>query len=162
MNMNFHIAIADYQNPKHAEDMVFLLNEYALDSAGGSKGLSDRVRKNLAAELGKLPFAFSILGYLENQPVALVNCFTLFSTFKCQPVINIHDLVVLERCRKQGISQLLLTKIEEIAIAKGACKIILEVLENNHPARNAYSKFGFVGYELDPRYGNAIFLEKVL
>ena len=68
----------------------------------------------------------------------------------------------MKQYRRQGISQLLLNEVEKAAKEKGACKITLEVLEKNIAATNAYTKFGFVGYELDPRYGNAIFLEKTL
>lgn len=160
--MKVEIAIANYHSKQHAEDIVFLLNCYACDPAGGGKALEPYVKENLIAELAKLPSAFSILAYLEDKPIGLINCFTVFSTFKCKPIINIHDLTVLSDYRKQGISQLMLEKVEYIAKEKDACKITLEVLSANTPARNAYAKFGFVGYELDPRYGNAIFLEKVL
>ena len=156
------IAIADYQDSQQGQDIIFLLDRYALDPAGGGQGLSDRVKENLIAELAKLPFALTLLAYVDHQPAGLANCFTVFSTFKCQPVVNIHDFAVLKEYRQQGISQLLLNKVEEIAKEKNACKITLEVLEHNTPARKAYAKFGFVGYELDPTYGNAIFLEKVL
>ena len=160
--MKPHIIIADYGNDKHARDIVFLLNRYSLDPAGGGTELNDYTKKNLVRELAKLSFAFSILGYLEDVPVGLINCFTLFSTFNCKPVVNIHDVIVLKQYRGQGISRLLLQKVETIAREKGACKITLEVLENNHPAKNAYHKFGFKGYELNPQYGQAIFLEKKL
>ncbi len=160
--MNTNIIIADYLNEQHARDIVSLLNQYALDAAGGGIELNKYTKENLVKELIKLPFAFSILCYVENLPVGLINCFTLFSTFKCKPVINIHDLVVISQYRRQGISQLLLSKVEKVAQEKGACKITLEVLEKNLSARNSYAKFGFTGYELDPKYGNAIFLKKSL
>lgn len=70
--------------------------------------------------------------------------------------------MVLQQYRKQGISQLLLSEVEKIAKAKGACKITLEVLEKNYAAKNSYAKFGFVSYELNPKYGQAVFLEKIL
>ncbi len=160
--MNANLIVADYSNQKHAEDILSLLNQYALDSAGGGKELNSYVKENLISELAKLPFTFSILCYVDNAPAGLVNCFTLFSTFKCKPLINIHDLAVIKQYRRLGISQLLLNEVEKVAREKGACKITLEVLEKNIAATNAYAKFGFVGYELDPRYGNAIFLEKTL
>lgn len=160
--MNFNVIVADYSNPKHARDIVSLLNHYATDAAGGGKELNDYTKKNLVKELAKLPFAFSVLCYVDDAPAGLVNCFTLFSTFKCKPAINIHDLVVHNRYRRQGISQLLLSEVEKIAKEKEACKITLEVLEKNEAAKNSYAKFGFVGYELDPQYGKAVFLEKTL
>ena len=149
--MNTNIVVADYLNEQHARDIVFLLNHYALDAAGGGIELNEYTKKNLVKELAKLPFAFSILCYVENIPAGLINCFTLFSTFKCKPVINIHDLVVVTQYRRLGISQLLLKKVEKIAIEKGACKLTLEVLEKNFSAKNSYAKFGFIGYELDPK-----------
>lgn len=160
--MNCEIIIADYSSQKHAQDILCLLNHYAMDSAGGGKALSRYAQENLITELNKLPFAFSLIAYINDTPIALSNCFTLFSTFQCKPIINIHDLVVLQQYRKQGISQLLLGEVEKIARAKGACKITLEVLEKNYPAKNSYAKFGFVNYELNPEYGKAVFLEKIL
>ena len=159
--MNINLITADYSNHKQGEDIVFLLNQYALDLAGGGKELSNYTQDNLVAELAKLSFAFSLICYVDNIPAGLVNCFTMFSTFKCKPAINIHDLAVMKQYRRLGISQLLLSEVEKIAKEKGACKITLEVLEKNTAARKAYTKFGFVGYELDPSYGNAIFLEKL-
>ncbi|MGD1921673.1 MAG: GNAT family N-acetyltransferase [Pleurocapsa sp.] len=160
--MNANLIVADYSNSKHAEDIVYLLNQYALDSAGGGTELSSYAKENLTVELAKLPFAFSILCYVDNAHAGLVNCFTLFSTFKCKPLINIHDLAVIKQYRRQGISQRLRNEVEKVARDKDACKITLEVLEKNIAARKSYAKFGFVGYELDPNYGNAIFLEKAL
>ncbi|WP_216595582.1 N-acetyltransferase [Myxosarcina sp. GI1] len=160
--MNAEIVIADYTNKQHAQDIVFLLNHYAVDPAGGGVELDRYTRSNLTEELAKLPFAFSLICYVDRVAVGLANCFTLFSTFQCKPVINIHDLIVVDRYRRQGISQLLLNEVEQIAKDKGACKITLEVLEKNYAAKNSYGKFGFVKYELNPEYGNAIFLEKKL
>ena len=160
--MNFNITLADYSNQKHARDLVSLLDYYATDPAGGGTELSQYTQDNLVRELAKLNFAFSLICYRESMPVGLVNCFTLLSTFKCKPIINIHDLVVVREYRRQGISQLLLEEVEKIAREKGACKITLEVLEKNYAAKKSYEKFGFVGCQLDPQYGNAIFLEKTL
>ena len=85
-----------------------------------------------------------------------------FSTFKCQPLINIHDLAVIKTFRGQGISQALLSKLEQLALKKGCCKITLEVLEGNIVAQNAYQKFGFAGYQLDPNMGKAMLWQKFI
>ena len=162
VHMQTDIVVADYTNPKHAEDILLLLDHYACDPAGGGLGLSDFVKTNLVPELVKLATAFSVLGYVQGEAVGLVNCFMAFSTFKCKPLVNIHDIVVLDRFRSKGIGQLLLAKVEKIAKEKGACKLTLEVLDNNHGAKAAYTKFGFAAYELDPEYGPAVFYEKVL
>ena len=85
-----------------------------------------------------------------------------FSTFLCKPLINIHDLVVLEQYRGAGLSHKMLQKVEDIAIQKGCCKLTLEVLAGNEVAKSSYSKFGFSGYQLDPKTGGAHFWQKSL
>jgi len=54
----------------------------------------------------------------------------------------------------------MLKKVEDIAKEKGCCKLTLEVLDGNKAAQNAYTKFGFGGYELDPVMGKALFWQK--
>lgn len=160
--MNIKIIIADYHDAKHAADIGYLLNCYATDPMGGGQPLADEIQQNLAAMLAKVPHAFSVLGYVDEQPAALANCFELFSTFKCKPLINIHDLVVAKNFRGSGLGNRMLQEIEQIARGKGCCKLTLEVLEGNQVARNAYIKFGFAGFELDPETGKALFMDKVL
>ena len=45
------VVEADLANPAHAEALVRLLNEYALDPMGRRSELPDEVKANLAAEL---------------------------------------------------------------------------------------------------------------
>jgi ribosomal protein S18 acetylase RimI-like enzyme len=160
--MNVEIMIADYLNKQHADDIAYLLNNYAKDPMGGGAPLSDFIKQNLALELSKIPHAFSVMCYVDGKPAGLINCFEAFSMFKCKPLINIHDIVVVKEYRGFGISQSMLTKVEERAKEKGYCKITLEVLEGNEIARNSYIKFGFDGYELDPKMGKALFWQKVI
>lgn len=152
----------DYQNPDHGNDLIRLMGLYAGDPMGGGKELSDHVRQNLVAALSNIPGAFSILAYDGDTAVGLITCFESFSTFACQPLINIHDVIVAPDYRGSGIVQLMLLKVEQIAIEKGCCKLTLEVLDGNHTAKRCYQKFGFSGYELDPASGRALFWEKKL
>ena len=117
-------------------------------------------KKNIVKELSKLPYAFSLITYIKDEPAGLANCFELFSTFACKPLINIHDFIVLEKYRENGISQKMLNKVGEIAISKGCCKITLEILSNNEAAKASYKKFGFISYELEPKTGVALFWQK--
>ena len=153
---------ASYSNPVHAEAIGFLLNQYAEDAMGGGQSLSLDTRQQLAIELAKRPHAFSVLAFIAGEPVGLVNCFEGFSTFACRPLVNVHDVVVVGSARGQGISQKMLAKVEEIARQRGCCKITLEVLEGNEPAKGAYRKLGFDGYQLDPQMGRAMFWQKAL
>ncbi len=160
--MNIEVVVADYQDKQQAADILLLLEHYAQDPMGGGSPLTSYTRENLLPALSKIPHAFTLLCYVDNAPAGVANCFESFSTFKCKPIVNIHDFVVLGDFRGKGISQLMLAKVEEIANALGCCKITLEVLEGNLAAQSAYVKFGFGGYELDPAAGKALFWEKTL
>lgn len=153
---------ADYLNDQHKKDISALLDKYAIDPMGGGKPLSEKVKDNLVTELSKIPHAFSVIAYVDGKAAGLINCFEAFSTFLCKPLINIHDVVVLNEFRGNGISQKMLSEVEEIAKSKGCCKVTLEVLSNNEVAKSAYSKFGFSGYELAPKAGQALFWQKNL
>ena len=152
---------ADYKNPKHGSAIGYLLDSYATDPMGGGGALGADIKNKVAAELSKIPHAFSVLCYVDGKPAGLVNCFEAFSTFQCKPLINIHDVIVANSFRGLGISQLMLVKVEQIAKEKGCCKLTLEVLEGNEVAQAAYQKFGFAGYELDPVMGKAMFWQKI-
>jgi len=158
--MAINIFLADYNNPQQGEDLVMLLDYYAKDPMGGGKGLSEHVKENLVKTLAKRHDVFSILCYVDNEPAGLINCIEGFSTFNCKPVMNIHDVTVLEKFRGQGLSTKMLNEVEALASFRGCCKLTLEVLEGNDVAKKSYQKFGFTGYELDPKLGKAMFWEK--
>jgi len=160
--MNIEVIQADYSNKNHQNEIPVLLDCYAADPMGGGKPLDEEVKNNLVKELAKLPHAFSVIAYVNGQPAGLINCFEAFSTFSCKPLINIHDVVVLDAYRGNGISQKMLDKVEEIARLRGCCKMTLEVLSNNEAAKSAYRKFGFSGYELTAEAGTAQFWQKQL
>ncbi|MFQ3249193.1 MAG: ribosomal protein S18 acetylase RimI-like enzyme [Glaciecola sp.] len=160
--MNIKIEIVDYDDKRQADELLSLLNAYAKDPMGGGSELASFSKQNLIGELNKRPFIFSIICYVDGKPAGFSNCIEGFSTFKCKPLINIHDFAVNPEFRGLQLSQKMMSKIEEIAIAKGCCKITLEVLEGNLVAKNAYIKSGFKGYELDPEVGKAVFWEKPL
>lgn len=160
--MYLEILQADYSNSRHCQDLIELLDEYARDPMGGGQPLSAFAKANLAAALAKRPDALSLLAYLDGRAVGLINSFEGFSTFACKPLLNIHDVMVLKDYRGQGISRRMLERLEVIARARGCCKLTLEVLAGNQVARQAYERYGFKGYELDPAMGQALFLEKPL
>lgn len=156
------IVEADLNTPAHADAMVRLMDEYALDAMGGGEGLSDYAKASLAAELAKRKTAHVVLAFVNAEPAGLLVCLEGFSTFACKPLLNIHDVMVALPYRGKGLSKLLLQKAEDIAIGLGCCKLTLEVLEGNHIAQSAYKAFGFSGYELNPQIGKALFWEKKL
>ncbi|MFM2479950.1 GNAT family N-acetyltransferase [Celerinatantimonas sp. YJH-8] len=160
--MNIEIVIADYQNPQHEHDIVMLLDAYAQDRMGGGEPLADFVKANLVPQLAQRDDAFSLLCYVNGEPAGLANCFEGFSTFACQPLLNIHDFTVHPKFRGHGLSQRLLNRIESLAREKGCCKMTLEVLAENFVAQKAYSKYGFAPYQLNLQTGCALFWQKKL
>lgn len=156
------VCQADYGDAAHAAALVRLLDAYAQDIAGGGHPLSDFARTNLPAALAARQQAFSVLAFDGAEPVGLVNCFEGFSTFACQPLVNVHDVVVLASHRGQRVGEQMLAKVEQIARDRGACKLTLEVLQGNSSAIKLYERIGFAGYQLDPAMGGAQFLQKWL
>jgi len=156
------IALADYRDPLHAAALVSLLDLYARDPAGGGTPLPPSVMVGLPQALAARPQAFSVLAFDGAQPVGLVNCIEGFSTFACRPLVNVHDVVVLASHRGQRLAQRMLALVEAEAVARGACKLTLEVLSGNRSALRAYEREGFGSYQLDPAYGSALFLQKKL
>ncbi len=160
--MTIEIIKADLSKQDHAEPLIQLMSEYALDLMGGSQDLSEFVKNNLVAELSKRSSAHVIIAFVDCIPAGLAICLEGFSTFACKPLLNIHDLIVSSHYRGQGLSKLILQTVEAIAFDLGCCKITLEVLDGNHVAKAAYKSFGFSGYELNPEMGHALFWEKKL
>ncbi|GLS27556.1 N-acetyltransferase [Marinibactrum halimedae] len=153
---------ADYQNPRHGEIILGLLDSYARDPMGGGQGLLPEVCDSLIEKLGALSYAISIITEVDGQPAGLLNGFWGFSTFKAKPLLNIHDIVVEPEFRGLGVSQYLLRAAEAMASSHGCCKITLEVLDGNEVAKRAYQKFGFAQYKLADEAGGAEFWEKPL
>lgn len=158
----FSVRQADYGHPSDAAAVVALLDAYASDPAGGGEPLSDFVKANLARELAARAQAYSVLAFDGEQPVGLVNCIEGFSSFKCKPLVNVHDVAVLASHRGRGIAEAMLAEAERIAVARGAVKMTLEVLSGNAPAVKLYRRIGYEGYQLDPAMGTAQFFQKWL
>ncbi|CAM9137623.1 unnamed protein product [Discosporangium mesarthrocarpum] len=156
------VCQADYENTTQAADVVRLLDIYARDPMGGGTPLSEDTKTRLIPAMAARQGAFSVLVYVDGQAAALANCFEGFSTFKAKILVNIHDVMVHPDYRGRKLSTRLLEKVEEIAKARGACKLTLEVLSKNEPAKASYQKFGFTAYELDPETGTALFWEKTI
>jgi ribosomal protein S18 acetylase RimI-like enzyme len=156
------IIEANLSISEHAADLVRLLNEYAQDPMGGGEALSQQVQDNLAHTLHQRDQAYVVFAKVDGVTAGLLVCIEGFSTFACRPLLNIHDVIVSQSYRGQGLSKKLLLKAEEIAIRLGCCKITMEVLEGNQIAQAAYRSVGFSDYQLDPEYGRALFWQKPL
>ena len=156
------VISADLTLNAHAAAVLYLLDDYAKDPAGGGQGLSDYAKSNLISAMKSRSSMFSVLAYDGDQPVGLVNAIEGFSTFACKPLVNVHDVSVLASYRGQGIAKKMITRIADIARKRGAVKLTLEVLSGNQSAMKAYKDLGFAGYELNGSMGQAQFLQLML
>jgi ribosomal protein S18 acetylase RimI-like enzyme len=134
---------ADLAHARDASAIVTILDSYAFDAVGGFEGLSPAVRERLIPALQQLSTTLVLLAFVEGAPVGVAVCFFGFSTFKAQPLLNIHDLAVLPEHRGRGVGRALLTAAEDRALRSGCCRLTLEVQEDNPRARALYDKFGF-------------------
>jgi ribosomal protein S18 acetylase RimI-like enzyme len=140
--------------------LLALLDEYAAGPTGRGYGLDAEVRSRLPAVLAERPYYVGWLAFVDGEPAGVVNCFEGVSTFRAQPLLNIHDIAVSPRFQRRGVGRALLAAVEAEARARGCCKITLEVLEGNASAIAAYLKAGYEPYALDPAMGRAMFFER--
>jgi ribosomal protein S18 acetylase RimI-like enzyme len=160
--MPLTILPVDFKDPAHRQALVMLLDAYARDPMGGGEALAQEVRERLCDDLSARPGAASFIAWLDGQAVGLVNCIEGYSTFKARPLMNIHDIAVLPGHRGQGVGQALMSAAQAHALARGCCKLTLEVLTGNARALRSYEQFGFAPYQLDPAAGQASFMHKWL
>ena len=160
--MTVAVQLVDYRNAEDGADLLYLIELYALDPMGGGGALPTEAKANLISGLQAVPHAFSFIASVDGKAAGLANCFWGFSTFAAKPLVNIHDLVVAPEFRGQGVAKALFAEIEATANAKGACKITLEVLSANEPAKALYTSLGYSGYALPPAEGTALFWQKEL
>ncbi|MFA5669767.1 MAG: GNAT family N-acetyltransferase [Balneolaceae bacterium] len=143
---DIEIIQADLDNPKHAADIVKIVDLFARDPMGQDEALEEDVRVDMIAEMKKIPTAMTYIAYNEEDVLGIVTCFIGFSTFTASKTFKIHDVAVHPDARGMGIGTLLLNKVEKEAERMGCSKITLEVRTDN-PAKNLYEREGF-------EYGN--------
>jgi ribosomal protein S18 acetylase RimI-like enzyme len=137
------ILLADLAEPAHQAAIVELLDMYCRDEFGDGKPLSAEALANLIPGLVRHGGARVFLAYAGQQPTGLAICFLGFSTFRAQPLINIHDIAVHPDFRGQGIGQALLAAVADHGRELGCCKVTLEVRSDNDRAMAAYRRAGF-------------------
>lgn len=137
------IVLADLADSAHQREIVELLDMYCRDGFGDGKPLSLEARENLIPGMVKHGGARVFLAYEGERAAGLANCFLGFSTFRAQPLINIHDIAVHPDFRGRGVGQALLAAVEEHARELGCCKVTLEVRSDNERAMASYRRAGY-------------------
>jgi ribosomal protein S18 acetylase RimI-like enzyme len=143
MPMELAIREANFADAGDAGAIVTVLDSYASDPAGGSGPLPREVRERLVPALRGHPTALVLLAFVGPTPVGIAVGFFGLSTFQARPLLNIHDLAVVAAHRGKGVGRALLREAEKRALARGCCKLTLEVQDANARARGLYASFGF-------------------
>ncbi len=160
--MSVQIRPANLDDPNDCRGLLEVLDGYASAPEGGGSPLSAEVRERLIPALREQTSALVLLALDAEHAVGVANCFFGFSTFYAQPLLNVHDLAVLPEFQRRGIGRALLAAAEERALARGCCKLTLEVREDNHRARSLYHERGFRDFELAGKTYPTLFLSKPL
>ena len=158
--MSIEIREADFAQAADAAGFLAVLDSYARSVTGGGTPLTADVAQRLVPALREQPGALVLLASYQGQVVGIASCFFGFSTFSARPLLNVHDLAVLPAFQGQGIGRALLSAAEERAVARGCCKLTLEVLESNTGARRLYHERGFRDFELAGVAQRTLFLVK--
>ncbi len=139
------IVQADLDDPRQARAVLELLDEFAREPVSGGSALHASVRENLIPGLRRHPTTLVLLAREGGTYIGMAVCFIGFSTFYARPLINIHDLTVLQEHRGKGVGRRLLGAVERRARDLDCCKVTLEVREDNEGARRLYADEGFRG-----------------
>jgi ribosomal protein S18 acetylase RimI-like enzyme len=142
-----NVLLADLADPAHQLAIVDLVDMYSRDGFGDSRPLPADVRERLIPGLVAHGGARVFLALDGDEPLGIAVCFLGFSTFRAQPLINIHDIAVSPAARGRGIGQALLKAVESEARRLGCGKVTLEVRADNSVAMRAYETAGFQGTE---------------
>jgi ribosomal protein S18 acetylase RimI-like enzyme len=143
MTDNLKIIPCDFDDPRHCEALVNLMNEYICDEMGDGKPYAEGQGEQLVEGLRNHPSKLVLLALVDEQFVGLCNCFVNFATFTVKPFINIHDVIVTRSYRNKKVGRRIIEKVIERASELGCSKVTLEVREDNLNARHLYNKLGF-------------------
>ncbi len=149
-------------DPADRSALQELINTFACSEAGGGNPIAPALLSDLPGQLAACPTYIGLLARVDRQPVGLLNAFWSVSTFKARPLINIHDITIIDAFQGRGIGARMLAELEAIAKSMNCCKLTLEVLDGNHRASALYERLGFEFYQLDPALGQARFMQKLL
>lgn len=155
------VTRADLNDPGQAQAILKLLKAFAREPVSGGSALHPSVTEQLIPGLRQHPTTLVMLAREYDSYIGTAICFIGFSTFYARPLINIHDLTVLDEHRGKGVGRRLMRAVESEALAMGCCKVTLEVREDNEGARRLYNSEGFRG-ESAADGTNYFYMQKIL
>jgi len=142
--------------PSHVDDVAPLFDAYRCWYGEDSDpdGARNFISQRLTANESEIFFARR-----DEQPVAFIQLYPLFSSVSMGRVWILNDLYVDESARRQGVGTILLEAAAQFARAVGAIRLKLETEHANTAAQAAYEALGwkkdsaFLHYSLDVSEG---------
>ena len=84
----------------------------------------------------------TLIGYVDEKPVAFALYFYNFSTFKGKRGLYLEDIFVIPEMRGNGVGKELLKRLAQIAKENNCARFEWSVLDWNEPAINFYKSLG--------------------
>lgn len=127
--------------PEHIPAVLALMTEFAeYEKLAWYLAITDeKLREVLFAEDA---FVRGLIAIKSGDAVGYAIFYPSFSTFRGQRGVFLEDLYVSEKCRGDGLGELMLRKIANIAKSRGIERIDFHVLDWNTPAIGFYAKLG--------------------
>ena len=91
---------------------------------------------------GPRPFAEALIAEVGGEAVGFALFFHNYSTFLGKPGVYLEDLFVRPAFRGQGLGQMLLTRVAQIAVERDCGRMEWSVLNWNEPAIRFYESLG--------------------
>ena len=120
--------------------LVTALAEYEREP-DAVKSTPDVIRRQLADS--RPPFE-CLLAEADGEVVGFALFFPTYSTWLGRQGLWLEDLFVLESHRQRGIGRALLTRVAQLAVARGCGRLEWSVLDWNEPALAFYRRLGAV------------------
>ena len=135
--------LCNFDNQEHVEALLDLYAHYMQDPMGNAPALEPEQQAKLIEALKTQPKTFVLFIRMNGEYAGLATCYELLSTFKVQPYLYIHDVIIHSHFRGQRLGRKLLEQITAEARKRNCCKITLEVREDNQAALRLYHHMGF-------------------
>jgi len=125
-----------------AETVLTLLRQLA-----AFEGEPDGVRMDIETlqrdAFGPAPRIEILLAERAGTTLGMLILFHAYSSWRGAKTLMIHDLFVTETARGTGAGRTLVTAAAKLAVARDCCRLDVNVLDWNEPARKFYEGLGF-------------------
>ncbi|PKU24186.1 GNAT family N-acetyltransferase [Telmatospirillum siberiense] len=128
--------------PEDAQSILALLGQLARFE-GAPEGICLTERAIREEAFGDHPRFQVLLADTDGVPCGLLIFYQAYSSWSAAPTLMVHDLFVLEAHRRSGAGRALLAEAARIAESRGCCRMDVNVLAWNEPARRFYAAAGF-------------------